>query len=141
MADTDAERQVIFTRGYHASILLPNGDFVVETFSSATALAHRLKELIDRDVSVHCFFGDRMQISKPPYRYLMTPEGNVALYDVPEELEPDDTGYLGVDPAHLEGPPQIKFTPEQTTQPDEFFSDDSNEIRNVFDDALPDPDA
>jgi hypothetical protein len=30
---------------------------------------------------------------------------------------------------------------EPTTQPDEFFSDQSDEIRNIFDDVLPDPDA
>lgn len=136
------ERNVIFTRGYHAAILLPTGDFVVETFSTPENLASRLKELIDRDVSVYCFSGDRLPISKPPYRYLMTPEYNVALYDVPETPEPDASGYLGVDPIHLEGPPQLKLPAEQTTtQPDEFFSDDTGEIRNVFDDVLPDPDA
>lgn len=141
MADKKESRQVLFTRGYHAAILLPNGDFVVETFESAADLAVRLKTLVDRDASVYCFSGDRLQISKPPYRYLMTPKENIPLYDVPAEPEPDDTGYLGVDPAHLEAPPQLQAPSAQITQPDEFFSDDTNEIRNVFDDALPDPDA
>jgi hypothetical protein len=71
----------------------------------------------------------------------MTPEENIPLYNVPEEPEPDDTGYLGVDPAHLEDPTPLQTPPAQITQPDEFFSDDTNEIRNIFDDALPDPDA
>jgi hypothetical protein len=141
MAAKKEDRQILFTRGYHAAVLLPTGDFVVETFESAGDLATRLKELIDRDVSVYCFSGDRLQISKPPYRYLMTPEENIPLYNVPEEPEPDDTGYLGVDPAHLEDPTPLQTPPAQITQPDEFFSDDTNEIRNIFDDALPDPDA
>jgi hypothetical protein len=72
---------------------------------------------------------------------LLTPGNSIALYDLPAEPEPDDTGYLGVDPAHLEGPPQIKTPASDPQQPDEFFSDNSHEIRNIFDDALPDPDA
>jgi hypothetical protein len=126
---------------YHVVILHANGDFATESFPSAAALALRLRELIDRDVSVSCFKGARLKISKPPYRYLLTPDANIALYDVPENPEPDDTGYLGVDPVHLEGPPQIKSATINTAQPDEFFSDDTHEIRNIFDDALPDPDA
>lgn len=127
---------------YHAVILQHNGDFVTESFSDLAALTFRLKELIDRDVSVSCFKGARLRISKPPYRYLLTPDENVPLYEVPTDLEPDDTGYLGVDPAHLEDPPQVQ-TPNMSpaAQPDEFFSDDTSEIRNIFDDALPDPDA
>ena len=126
---------------YHVVILHANGDFATESFPNAQATAVRLRELIDRDVSVSCFKGERLKISKPPYRYLLTPDANIALYDVPENPEPDDTGYLGVDPIHLEGPPQIKSATISTAQPDEFFSDNTNEIRNIFDDALPDPDS
>ena len=62
---------------------------------------------------------------------------------MPAAPEPDDTGYLGVDPAHLEDPPQLQSPTvnQPNVAPDEFFSDYTNEIRNVFDDALPDPDA
>lgn len=128
---------------YHAVILQATGDFVTESFPDVGALAARMKALIDRDVSVSCFKGSRLKISKPPYRYLMTPDENVALYDVPAAPEPDDTGYLGVDPAHLEDPPQLQSPTvnQPNVAPDEFFSDYTNEIRNVFDDALPDPDA
>lgn len=126
---------------YHAVILQHDGNFVTETFATLPELATRLKTLIDKDVSVSCFKGTRLQISKPPYRYLITPDANIALWDVPETIEPDDTGYLGVDPAHLEGPPQIaQPQADPDTQPDEFFSDDTIEARNIFDDALPDPD-
>jgi hypothetical protein len=128
---------------YYVVILQADGEFSTESFPDVAALAARLKALIDRDVSVSCFKGARLKISKPPYRYLLTPEANIALYDVPEEIEPDETGYLGVDPTHLEGPPQLNAPAmrEPTTQPDEFFSDQSDEIRNIFDDVLPDPDA
>lgn len=130
------------TPEYHVVILTHDGSFITESFDTLPDLVARLKTLIDRDVSVSCFKGRRLQISKPPYRYLLTPESNVPLWDVPENVEPDDSGYLGVDPAHLEGPPQITPpTISQAAQPDEFFSDESSEMRNVFDDLLPDPDA
>ena len=126
---------------YHAVILTHTGEFTTESFVTREELAARLKELIDKDISVSCFVGQRVHISKPPYRYLMTPEGNIALFSVPDAPEPDETGYLGVDPAHLEEPPQIQMPPVAAQQSDEFFSDVTSDLRNVFDDALPDPDA
>lgn len=124
---------------YHAVILDSAGNFRTESFDSVEALALRLKHLIDTDVSVSCFMGKRLAISKPPFRYLLTPDANVALYDVPENPEPDDTGYLGVDPAHLESPPEI-VAPQQQAE-NEFFSDSTDEVMSIFDDPLPDPDA
>lgn len=128
---------------FHVVILTAAGDFVTESFDTAQLLADRLRDLINRDVSVACFQGARLKISKPPYRYLMTKEMNVALWAAPADIEPDDTGYLGVDPAYLEGPPQITVAESPTAKPqdDEFFSDQVSEIHNIFDDALPDPDA
>lgn len=128
---------------YYAVILQADGAFTTEQFADAPALAARLKELVDRDVSVACFSGSRLHISKPPYRYLLTSTGNIPLYDPPTEPEPDDTGYLGIDPIHFESPPQIKI-PQQikpAANADEFFSDDSDDVINVFDKILPDPDA
>lgn len=128
---------------FHVVILTAAGEFITEAFSEAPALAARLRELVDRDVSVACFQGAQLKISKPPYRYLMTPDANIPLWAVPENIEPDDTGYLGVDPAYLEGPPQVTApaVPRAQPQEDEFFSDQTDEIHNIFDDALPDPDA
>lgn len=106
--------------------------------------AARLRELVNKDVSVACFKGVRLNVSKPPMRYLMTPEGNIPLFDTDPVIEPDDTGYLGLDPAHLEDPPQLAVPPvgRPTPASDEFFSDDDegNAI-NIFDSALPDPDS
>lgn len=129
------------TPQYHVVILQHNGDFITESFVTLPELTQRLRELIDRDVSVSCFKGDRLKISKPPFRYLMTADSNVPLWEAPDNIEEDETGYMGVDPAYLEGPPQI-HTPAQPSaaQPDEFFTDDTSQVRNVFDDLLPDPD-
>lgn len=128
---------------FHAVILHPDGSFATETFSSAAEMTERLKELINRDVSVSCFKGTRLNISKPPLRYLMTPDGNIPLFSTEDAIEPDDSGYLGVDPAHLEDPPQLSVPPvgRPTTASDEFFSDDDGETINIFDNALPDPDS
>jgi hypothetical protein len=69
----------------------------------------------------------------------------IPLFVLPEKLEEDDTGYLGVDPIHLADPPQLKV-PQGTKQvpagdDDEFFSDDSGGALGVFDSVLPDPDS
>jgi hypothetical protein len=128
---------------FYTVILHPDGSFGTETFASLAEMTERLKDLINRDVSVSCFKGTRLAISKPPLRYLMTPEGNIPLFSADVAIEPDDSGYLGVDPAHLEDPPQLSVPPvgRPTTASDEFFSDDDGETINIFDNALPDPDS
>lgn len=129
---------------WHVVILDTYGTFSTETFETADQLAARLKDLVDHDVSVSCFYGARIQISKPPLRYLMTPQGNIPLFAEQPEIEPDDTGYLGVDPKHLEDPPSLRPPTQHSGQgtTDEFFSDDDGgDAINIFDNALPDPDA
>jgi hypothetical protein len=128
---------------FYAVILHPDGTFATETFATVEEMAARLKELINRDVSVSCFKGARLNISRPPMRYLMTPQGNIPLFDTEPVIEPDESGYLGLDPAHLEDPPQLSVPPvgRPTPASDEFFSDDDGEAINIFDNALPDPDA
>jgi hypothetical protein len=129
---------------FHIAILHSDGTFGVEVFMAVEEAAARLRELVNKDVSVACFKGVRLNVSKPPMRYLMTPDGNIPLFDTDPVIEPDDTGYLGLDPAHLEDPPQLAVPPvgRPTTASDEFFSDDDegNAI-NIFDSALPDPDS
>jgi hypothetical protein len=127
---------------YYAVILQADGAFTTERFETIEGLTTRLKALIDKDVSVSCFQGKRLMISKPPLRYLLTPDGNVPLFDASPVIEPDDTGYLGVDPVHFENPPQVKVQPQikPAANADEFFNDDSDDIVNVFDKILPDPD-
>lgn len=135
--DQSAER-------YYAAILTADGDFKVEEFSERDALVVRLKELVDRDVSVFSFAGVRLPISKPPFRHLLTPWGNIPLFDIPKDsLEPDDSGYMGVDPIHLESPPEIKSptTQKSSVNAGDFFSDEDDGSLNVFDGVLPDPDS
>lgn len=129
---------------YYAVVITAEGDIHVEEFDDGDALAARLKALVDRDVSVFPFFGQRCYISKPPFRYLMTPNANIALFNAPEDkLEPDESGYLGVDPVYFEGPPQIKVQPARNpdSQADEFFDDSADDVAGIFDNILPDPDA
>jgi hypothetical protein len=129
---------------YYAAILHADGTYVVEEFAALDNLAARLRELIDRDVSVFTFAGLRLQISKPPFRHLLTPWGNLPLFTAPDaDLEPDDSGYLGLDPIHLEDPPEITApkTPRASNQSDDFFPEDTENVMNVFDSILPDPDS
>jgi hypothetical protein len=131
-------------RNYYAVILSPEGDFNVEAFDTLEKLTARLKELVNKDVSVFSFAGVRLNISKPPFRHLLTPWGNMPLFDVATDaLEPDETGYLGVDPIHLESPPEIKTpaAPKSSVNSGDFFSDEDDGSLNVFDSVLPDPDS
>lgn len=126
---------------YGAVILTHEGDFKTEVFDTLDALTARLTELVDKDVSVACFAGQPLPISKPPFRHLLTPWGNKPLFVLPQgELEPDTTGYLGVDPVHLESPPTITTRPASPQGDDEFFGDDSGEAIDIFNGVLPDPD-
>jgi hypothetical protein len=133
------------TQQYHVAILQATGDFGVESFDTLEQLTARIKELLNTDVYVACFHGARVMISKPPMRYLMLADAKVPLFDVPalENLEPDDTTYLGADPAILEGPAEIALPqkPKASEDSENFFSDDTDGIVNVFDSILPDPDS
>ena len=129
---------------YHAVILKMDGELCVESFDTIDALTARIKALIDRDVTVFSFAGEQLKISKPPFRHLLTPWGNFPLFEIPKEnLEPDDTGYLGLDPVHLEAPPEIKAPDNRRSSVNsgEFFSDEDDNSLNVFDGVLPDPDS
>lgn len=141
----DAENKDVPQPGnYYAAILHSDGTYIVEEFDALDKLATRLRELIDRDVSVFTFAGLRLQISKPPFRHLLTPWGNMPLFTAPDaELEPDDSGYLGIDPIHLEDPPEIAVpkAPRTSSQSDDFFPEDTDNVMNVFDSILPDPDS
>lgn len=131
---------------FHAAILTSDGAFSTESFETLPELVERIKSLINQDVSVFAYAGERLKISKPPHRHLLVPGGApVPLFALPDELEEDDTGYLGVDPINLADPPQLKM-PAQSRSPavpaaDEFFSDDGGGAMGVFDSVLPDPDS
>lgn len=141
---TDETKQE--AKKYYAVVLHADGAFGVETFDSVDALSTRLKNLIDHDVSVACFEGARLPISKPPFRHIQLPDGKwLPLFDInAKSLEPDDTGYLGVDPIIMQAPPQIKLgkgVPVNQNTDDEFFDDTADNVLNVFDEILPDPDS
>ena len=129
---------------YFVVVLHADGVLAAEEFDTLAELTARIKALINTDVSVFSFVGTRLHISKPPFRHLLTPEGPKPLFDVtPDSLEPDETGYLGVDPVYFESPPEIKVpgVRSSSTPTDEFFSEDDENTINVFDNILPDPDS
>lgn len=127
---------------YGVVILTHDGDFKTEVFDTLDELVAHLAALVDKDVSVSCFAGQPLPISKPPFRHLLTPWGNKPLFTLPADaLEQDATGYLGVDPIHLESPPAISTRPAAAnSNDDEFFGDDSGDAIDIFNGVLPDPD-
>ena len=130
------------TPQYHVVILSSEGDIDKQSFNTRDELVAKLKSLINLDVSVVCFRGSFLPISKPPLRYLMDSGENIPLWEPPEEIEEDlGVHYMGVDPILLEPPAEIRPPAEQTTDADEFFSDAADDISTIFDAPLPDPDA
>lgn len=79
--------------------LLPeSGIMRHESYTDEVALAARIRELLntDEEVAVSLSFGFRLGISKPPLRYLVTPWGNLPLFDpLPAQLDIEDDGFLG----------------------------------------------
>ena len=128
---------------YYAAVLHATGLYSVETFATVEALTERLRELTDQDVSVFCFAGAQLKISKMPFRHLITPWGAFKLFDIPpeSELEEDETGYLGFDPIHLENAPEVNVKSKSAPpMGDEFFTDPAASD-DLFTDILPDPDS
>jgi len=128
---------------FHVAILSSQGTYFTESFETQEELVARLKTLVNQDVSVFAFRGERLKISKPPFRHLLIPgAAPVALFDVPAELEEDETGYLGVDPINQDEPPQLKVPqPGRAPAAEPFFGDDDGDAMGVFDNVLPDPES
>lgn len=127
---------------FYAAILDAAGDYRVEEFGTLEELTARIAALVDSDVSAFAFAGEHLKISKAPFRHLLTPWGPKPLFAMPETLEPDESGYLGADPAHLEAPAELPTQRRPGAAADnDFFDDDDDNSFNVFDQIMPDPDS
>ena len=142
----DEQKVAAVKISFHAVILTSEGELRAESFETVEELVTRIRALVNQDVTVFAFRGERLHISKPPTRHLLVPgDVPIPLFELFAPLEPDETGYLGVDPINLAGPPQLATPPASrsgagNTQPD-LFQDDEANVFNVFDDSLPDPDS
>lgn len=131
---------------FYLVVLHPDGDLNRETHDTLGEITERIAALVNHDVSVFAFSGHQLQISKPPFRHLLTPWGPQPLFAIDDHaLEPDDTGYLGVDAIHLASPPEIHIPSEHkpiSGKADEFFDSGGDAAGfDNFDFALPDPDS
>jgi hypothetical protein len=80
------------------TILPETGILRFEHIETEEELAFRIRQLLDsgEEVSISVSFGFRLQISKPPLRYLVAPWGKTPLFDpLPQELQLEDDGYIG----------------------------------------------
>ena len=95
-------------------VVVPDGEApTVEEYTDVAELAERVRELDGEPVSVFAFLGTRFHFSRGPYRYLLTPFGNMPLFDLPraEELGVIEDGYLGEEQEELAVP---QLPPEET---------------------------
>lgn len=78
---------------------IPDGKLpTVKEYPDEQAIANRISEIDDTDVSVFIFFGARIPVTKPPFRCLKLPNGKLvkAFEDVPDaDLEIEESGFLG----------------------------------------------
>jgi hypothetical protein len=79
----------------HYAVLVPDSGSA-QCISAATAeeLAKLLRPFHGKDCQVFAFSGQRLGISKPP-RFLVTPGGRHALFDVGDDESLDETGFMG----------------------------------------------
>lgn len=80
------------------TVLPETGILRFEHLASEEELAFRIKQLLEsgEEVAISVTFGFRLQISKPPLRYLVAPWGNTPLFDpLPQLLSLEDDGYIG----------------------------------------------
>jgi hypothetical protein len=126
---------------YYAAVLTATGALETRSFDTPEMLVEYLRELVDHDVSVACFAGTKLGVSKPPFRHLITPWNAYPLFAAQSNnFEEDTSGYLGLDPVHLEAPPTIAVQPSRSSVvEDEFFSDGDDEAIDIFSSRLPEP--
>lgn len=77
---------------------VPDGEYPqLHSFDSVDALTAYLKEVVEAGRSrVYPFYGERLSVSVGPWRYLLLPDKEpIPLFDLPEMILPDDTGYVG----------------------------------------------
>lgn len=72
------------------------GDAGVHEFDNIDDLVSKIREYEGEDVTLFPVMGWRMRISKPPMRYLLTPFGNLPLFEMPTlDNVSDDDAYMG----------------------------------------------
>lgn len=108
---------------YVLTLVPEDGVMRFEHIATEGELKFRVQQLLNsgEEVSISITFGHRLKISKPPLRHLVTPWGNIPLFDpLPEELTLEDDGYIG---------PRYAVPDLMTTPPDadELEGDDAEE--------------
>lgn len=113
---TPAEQQLLTVRGelpqsnscWHM-VEIPDGEFpVLSKYEEQESMVDRLKEIVEEGCSrVFVFYGEQVHISVGPLRHLLIPgQDPVPLFELPETMLVDETGYVGE--SHDE-PESIKF--------------------------------
>jgi hypothetical protein len=82
---------------YHVVVIPDMGEVQVISFETSAELVAGLQNLEGQSVHVIPFTGNRLRITKGPYRYLEVDGKYIALFSIPDAktLEFDDGGYLG----------------------------------------------
>lgn len=124
---------------FHLVVLNPHGESWHEGFPDREELCLRLRELYGNDCHVFVFAGQRLQITQPPFRYLLAAgEEPYPLFTLPDPaaLAVDEEGFLGTVPVEManpeaededsspaESPPPLT-APTESTPPDSMIDDE-----------------
>lgn len=107
---------------FYAVVLPEDGPPRVDQYDTIELLQAAITATIGTEVALFPFMGHRLKISKGQWRYLMTPFGNLPLFNVPapNELEVDETGWVGKQSQELiipDRPPEADLDDVAETPP------------------------
>ncbi len=89
--------QVSQLQKFYLVIIPEDGLPRIEPFDELSALQSRIIALLGTEVALYPFLGSWLGISAGPWRYLITPWGNLPLFNVPApgDVRPDESGWVG----------------------------------------------
>ena len=96
--EIDVARAFMDRQKYFLVVVPDTGEPYVSQFDDAAKMADAMRALQGKQVFCYPFHGERLTVTKPPYRHLVTGDGPpIPLYCPPQDqLEPDETGDMAV---------------------------------------------
>ncbi len=70
------------------------GSILIEDYESRSDLVLRLRRLVGKGYRVFVFRGDRLAITRPPFRHLVDGDDRIPLFEIAPNFDNDDTGSL-----------------------------------------------
>ncbi len=125
---------------YLLTVVPEDGILRFENLATEDELKFRIRQLLDsgEEVAISVSVGYQLRISKPPLRHLVTPWGNLPLFDpLPPDLTLETDGYIGPRyeaPALMTDPPDTDDLTgdDEEDEEEEAAQPTVDETTNIF---------